>query len=53
MLRAGHGRVQKAAGNPRVMAAVQDVMANGPGAVNKYANDPEIKPILDQLKGIL
>ena len=45
--------IQKAAGNPKVMAAVQDVMQNGPGAVNKYANDPEVKSILDQLKGIL
>ena len=44
---------QKAMGNPKVMAAVQDVMSNGPGAMNKYANDPEVKAILDELKGIL
>ena len=45
--------VQKAAGNPRVMAAVQDVMQNGPGAMKKYENDREVKAILDELKGIL
>ncbi|KAJ8609076.1 hypothetical protein CTAYLR_010239 [Chrysophaeum taylorii] len=45
--------IQKAAQNPRTMAAIQDVMANGPGAVNKYANDPEIRKMLDELKSIL
>ena len=45
--------VQKAAGNPKVMAAVQDVMQNGPGAMKKYENDREVKAILDELKGIL
>ena len=46
-------QVQKAAGNPKVMAAVQDVMQNGPGAMKKYENDREVKAILDELKGIL
>lgn len=45
--------IQKAAQNPKMMAAVQDVMANGPGAANKYANDPEIRGLLEQLKDIL
>ena len=45
--------VQKAAGNPRVMAAVQDVMQNGPGAMKKYENDREVKAILDELRDIL
>ena len=45
--------VQKAAGNPRVMAAVQDVMQNGPGAMEKYENDREVKAILDELRDIL
>ena len=43
----------QAAGNPKVMAAVQDVMQNGPGAMKKYENDREVKAILDELKGIL
>mmetsp|Transcript_7173 Transcript_7173/g.21884 ORF Transcript_7173/g.21884 Transcript_7173/m.21884 type:complete len:247 (+) Transcript_7173:70-810(+) len=45
--------IQKAAQNPRTMAAIQDVMQNGPGAANKYANDPEIKSLLDQLRSIM
>ena len=45
--------VQKAAGNPKVMAAVQDVMQNGPGAMKKYENDREVKAILAELRDIL
>ena len=47
------GYSDEAAGNPKVMAAVQDVMQNGPGAMKKYENDREVKAILDELKGIL
>ena len=43
----------QAAGNPKVMAAVQDVMQNGPGAMKKYENDREVKAILDELRDIL
>ena len=35
------------------MAAVQDVMQNGPGAMKKYENDREVKAILDELRDIL
>ena len=44
--------VQKAAQNPKIMAAVQDVMQN-PGNINKYKNDPQIREVLDALKGIM
>ena len=37
----------------QVMAAVQDVMQNGPGAMKKYENDREVKAILDELRDIL
>ena len=44
--------VQKAASNPRVMAAVQECMAN-PANFGKYAADPEIQGVLDELRGAM
>ncbi|GMH55269.1 hypothetical protein TrLO_g5111 [Triparma laevis f. longispina] len=44
--------IQKAQSNPKVMAAVTDCMSN-PGNIAKYSNDPDIKPLLDELKGFI
>ena len=46
-------KLQKATQNPRMMAAMQDVMKNGPGAMNKYANDPEIRDLLNEMQKIM
>ena len=35
------------------MAALQDVQANGPGAMSKYANDPEIMSVVKELQSII
>ena len=35
--------------NPRVMKAMQECMSN-PSAMSKYANDPEIKELIDVIK---
>ena len=39
--------------NPKIMAALQDVQANGPGAMSKYANDPEIMSVVKELQSII
>jgi len=44
--------IQKAQSNPKVMAAVTECMGN-PAAFAKYQSDPEIKAILDELRGIM
>ena len=44
---------QKAQQNPKIMAALQDVQANGPGAMSKYANDPEIMSVVKELQSII
>ena len=43
----------KAQQNPKIMAALQDVQANGPGAMSKYANDPEIMSVVKELQSII
>lgn len=42
---------QRAQRNPKVMAALQDVLAN-PGNFSKYANDKEISSILNELQSL-
>eukprot|EP00468_Gymnochlora_sp_CCMP2014_P007322 CAMPEP_0167756562 /NCGR_PEP_ID=MMETSP0110_2-20121227/9454_1 /TAXON_ID=629695 /ORGANISM="Gymnochlora sp., Strain CCMP2014" /LENGTH=406 /DNA_ID=CAMNT_0007642685 /DNA_START=107 /DNA_END=1327 /DNA_ORIENTATION=- len=44
---------QKAAQNPKIMQAIQELQSGGPAAAQKYANDPEIKEIMDTLKDII
>ena len=39
--------------NPKVMKALQDVQTNGPSAMSKYANDPEIMEIIKELQSIM
>ena len=34
----------------QVLAALQDVQKNGPGAMQKYANDPEILAVVKELQ---
>ena len=34
-------------------AALQDVQANGPGAMGKYKNDPEITSVIKELQEIM
>ena len=46
-------KLQKSMGNPKIMAAMEDVQKNGPGAMAKYASDPEIMSLLNDLKEIL
>ena len=36
-----------------IMTALQDVQANGPSAMQKYANDPEIMSVVKELQEIL
>ena len=45
--------MQKAQSNPKIMKAMQDVQANGPGAISKYAADPEIMAVLKELQEIM
>ena len=35
------------------MAALQDVQANGPQAMQKYAGDPEIMEVVQELQQIM
>ncbi len=44
--------MQRAQSNPRIMAAFQDVMAN-PANLTKYANDPEISSVLNDLQSAM
>ena len=41
--------MQKAQANPKIMAALQDVQKNGPSAMQKYANDPEVLAVVKEL----
>jgi hypothetical protein len=45
--------MQKAQQNPRIMKALEDVQKNGPGAMAKYANDPEIMEVVNELQSIM
>ena len=45
--------MQKAQANPKIMQALQDVQTNGPSAMSKYANDPEIMEIIKELQSIM
>lgn len=45
--------MQKAQQNPKIMAALQDVQQNGPGAMQKYANDPEVMSVVKELQEIM
>ena len=45
--------MQKAQSNPKIMKALQDVQANGPSAMQKYANDPEVLSVVKELQEIL
>ena len=45
--------MQKAQQNPRIMSALQDVQTNGPSAMSKYANDPEIMEVVKELQEIM
>ena len=45
--------MQKAQQNPKIMKALQDVQTNGPGAMAKYANDPEIMEVVKELQSIM
>ena len=44
--------MQKAQRNPRIMKALEDVQKNGPGALAKYANTPEIMEVVHELQSI-
>jgi len=44
--------MQKARRNPRVMKALEDVKQNGPGVMAKYANDPEVMEVVNELQSI-
>ena len=44
--------MQKAQRNPRIMKALEDVQKNGPGALAKYANTPEIMDVVNELRSI-
>jgi suppressor of tumorigenicity protein 13 len=39
----------RAQSNPRIMAALQECMAN-PAAVAKYQNEPEIRELVNELQ---
>ena len=45
--------MQKAQQNPKIMKAIQDVQTNGPGAMAKYANDPEVMEVVKELQSIM
>jgi hypothetical protein len=47
------GALQRAAMNPKAMAAIQDVMSKGTNSINKFARNREVKSILDDLRSIL
>ena len=42
----------KAQQNPKMMAAIKDVQANGPDAVAKYRDEPEIMATIHQLQAL-
>ena len=45
--------MQKAQQNPKIMTALNDVQQNGPQAMQKYANDPEITSVIKELQEIM
>jgi hypothetical protein len=48
-----HLVARQASGNPKIMAAAQDVMQNGMGAMAKYQNDPDVMEVLKELQSLM